>query len=279
MNVNLQPKTPATSTVSDWLQYGSNLLSGASITSARLDSEVLLMHLLGVPRTYLHGHPERLLSPRQAEIYLSMLELRHNRVPVAYITGHKQFYGRSFHVTPSVLIPRPESEEIINLLKAMPAFKTLLDIGCGSGCLGVSAQCELPDIEVTLADISSSALAVARKNADKYKSNIKFIQSDLLASIGSSTFDVIIANLPYVDRTWQTSAELQYEPPLALYAQDAGLELILRLLKQAPVHLNKGGRLLLESDPVQHATIISQAKKHGLKHIQTVDYITVFTLS
>lgn len=279
MSVNLQPKTPATNTISDWLQYGSSLLTAASITSARLDSEVLLMHLIGVGRTYLHGHPERSLSPRQVEIYLSMLELRHNRVPVAYITGHKQFYGRSFYVTPSVLIPRPESEVIIDLLKAMPAFKTLLDVGCGSGCLGVSAQCELPDIEVTLTDISSSALAVAKKNADKYNRSIETIQSDLLASISTSTFDVIVANLPYVDRTWQTSEELQYEPPLALYAQKSGLELILKLLEQVPACLNKGGCLLLESDPVQHATIIAHAKKHGLKYIQTVDYITVFNLS
>lgn len=277
MSVNSQPKAPATNTLSDWLQYGTTVLAAETVPSARLDSEVLIMHLLGVARTYLHAHPERALTKRQTEIYLSMLTLRLKRVPIAYITGHKQFYGRSFFVSPSVLIPRPESETIIDILKSLPSFTTMIDIGCGSGCLGISTKCELPATNLTLADISNAALAVAKRNAGKHSVEATFIQSDLLSNITATSFDVIVANLPYVDRSWQTSEELQFEPPIALYAEDGGLELILRLVEQSSSHLNQNGHLLLESDPVQHATIIAHAKKHGLKHVQTVDYITVFT--
>jgi release factor glutamine methyltransferase len=277
MNANSQLKTPATNALSEWIRYGTDMLSTADISSARLDSEVLLIHLIGVPRTYIHAHPEHTLTPRQTEIYLSMLELRLSRVPVAYITSHKQFYGRSFYVSPSVLIPRPESETIIDIVKTLRSFETIIDIGCGSGCLGITIKCERPDVKLTLTDISKSALDTAKKNSQKHAISATFLQSNLLSDIGVAIFDVIVANLPYVDRSWQTSDELRYEPSLALYAQNAGLELIFQLLEQAPRHLNENGYLILESDPVQHDTIILRAKKHGLKHVQTVDYITVFT--
>lgn len=279
MSVNSQPKTPATNTLSDWLKYGIDMLTKVDAPSPRLDSEVLLGHLVGVSRTYLHAHPEHELDTRQVEIYRSMLTLRQERVPVAYITGHKQFYGRSFLVNPNTLIPRPESETIIDILKTLPRFKTLIDVGCGSGCLGISAQCELPNIELTLADISTSALVITKKNTVKHAATAHIVRSDLLADIGPGSFDVIVANLPYVDKTWHTSVELKHEPRLALYAENRGLALISRLLEQVPHRLNKGGHLLLESDPVQHAAIISQAQKYGLTHVQTVEYITLFSQS
>lgn len=276
MNANLPPKTPATNSVSDWLRYAASLVAVSGSPSPELDSEVLLTHLLGVSRTFLRAHPEYEITNRQADIYQAMVSLRKSRIPVAYITGHKQFYGRNFLVTPDVLIPRPESETIINILKTLHSPKRFIDIGCGSGCLGITAKLEYPEIDITLLDVSSSALLVAKKNVATYKIEAEVVQGNLLKNIGDKEYDVMIANLPYVDTAWQTSEELKHEPAIALYAKNEGLELIFTLIEQAKDNLSKDGYLILESDPVQHTSIIANAKNHGLKHIQTVDYITVF---
>lgn len=276
MSANSLPTTPATNTIHDWLAYAAKLLTRADITTARLDGEVLLSHLLRKPRTYLHAHPEHELSTKEVAAFFAMLTLRSQRVPAAYLTGHRQFYGRNFIVTPDTLIPRPESETIIDIVRTLPNISRVIDIGCGTGCLGISVKCELPQVSVTLSDVSVAALDVAARNATKLNADVTILRSDLLAGIQANTlFDMIIANLPYVDREWNTPAELQYEPETALYADSHGLALINILIEQAPSHLTAGGYLLLESDPEQHAAIIQVAQENGLKHIQTVDYITV----
>ena len=270
MNENSKPKTLSSNA---WLRDAADQLAEAGISSARLDAEIILAHTLRKSRTWLHAHGDEYLLPRLIDIANARLDLRLDRTPIAYIIGHKEFYSRSFKVTPSVLIPRPESESIITLLKKhIPAgARRLVDVGTGSGCLGITAKLELPELNVTLVDVSRHALKVAESNATTLHASVTLIQSDLLAQ-APGIFDVVIANLPYVDKTWERSPETDKEPGLALFADNNGLALIEQLLQQLPELLSPSALILLEADPTQHEAIIAQAAKLGLKHIETEGY-------
>ncbi len=266
--------------VSDWIAEATRQLVFNNVPSARLDAELLLSHTLRQPRTWLHGHGDELLESRAVEIANARLDLRIDRVPVAYIIGHKEFYGRRFKVTTSTLIPRPESESLIELLKmALPKNESLLDehplrlvdVGTGSGILGITAKLEHPELEVALTDISRHALKVATQNAKALHANVTSIQSNLLANY-PFVADIIVANLPYVDPEWERSPETDHEPATALFAQKNGLALIFELLTQTKTKLNLGGTLILEADPEQHPAIIKEAIKNGLVHTETMEY-------
>jgi release factor glutamine methyltransferase len=267
--VNSPQKPPL---LNDWLRSATWQLADASIPSARLDAEIILAHTIGKNRTFLHAHGDMPLEPRLHEIADARLRLRLDRTPIAYIVGHKEFYGRLFKVTPATLIPRPESEDIITLVKELLSKNTsllatqqrLVDVGTGSGCLGITAKCEIPELDVTLLDISQHALTVARKNAEKLHADITITRSDLLDHYPFTT-NFIVANLPYVDPSWQRSPETQHEPAIALFASDNGLHLVKKLITQAPSHLAPGGFLLLEADPRQHKAIVETAKNHDLR--------------
>lgn len=258
--------------ISDWLKLATQRLKYVDIPSARLDAELILAHTLRKSRTYLHAHIDQSLTARELEIAEARLALRIDRVPVAYIIGHKEFYGRLFQVTTATLIPRPESETIIELLKelvrltpprllASPHLR-LIDVGTGSGCLGITAKLELPELDVTLADISRHALAIATKNSQRLHADTTVLQSDLLINYPFEA-DFILANLPYVDRSWDTPPELEHEPALALYADDDGLHLIKKIIQQANTGLTPGGHLLLEADTSQLDAISHFALAHG----------------
>lgn len=280
MNENLPLKTPAIST---WLQDATRQLAAAGIDSAKLDAEIILAHTLQHPRTYLHAHGDELLTPRQAEIADARLHLRVERTPVAYIIGHKEFYGHMFKVTPSTLIPRPESEDMIDLLIEadrqlhLPLrTRRLVDVGTGSGCLGISAKLALPDLDVTLVDVSRYALKVAEENAKTLEADVLCLQSNLLTDY-PFTAHYILANLPYVDPEWERSPETNYEPELALFAEQEGLSLIFRLIEQTPERLVRGGHLLIEADPRQHPAIIRAAKRQDLVLAASRGFILDFT--
>lgn len=282
MNANYQPPTQA---VKDWLKLASKQLGVALIPSAQLDAEIILSHTLNKPRTYLHAHNDEILSPRIIEIANARIDLRSDRVPVAYIIGHKEFYGRNFRVNTSTLVPRPESEDMINILKKLipptiyhlPSTTVrLVDIGTGSGCLGVTAKLEFPKLEVTLADISPHALRVAKQNAELLGADVNVIQSDLLADY-PFTPDIILANLPYVDPEWERSPETNHEPPLALFADSEGLAIINKLIVQASTIQKLGGILIIEADPMQHAQIISYTRENNYKLTDQMSYILALT--
>lgn len=268
MNANSRPKMPA---ISEWLKQATHRLKYVDIPSALLDAELILAHTLRKSRTYLHAHTDQGLTEREFEIAEARLALRIDRVPVAYIIGHKEFYGRLFQVTTATLIPRPESETMIELLKEFiqltpprllgsPRLR-LIDIGTGSGCLGISAKLELPEFDVTLADVSRHALAVAAKNSQQLQADVTLLQSDLLANYPFQP-DFILANLPYVDRNWETPPELEHEPALALFADDDGLQLIKKLIQQASTQLAPDGQLLLEADTSQLDAIAQFALRY-----------------
>lgn len=276
MNANL----PSVLTVNDWLAEATRQLVFKNVPSARLDAELLLAHTLRQPRTWLHGHGDDELEARMVEIASARLDLRLDRVPVAYIIGHKEFYGRRFKVTTSTLIPRPESESLIELLNnAVPKNESLLkeraprliDVGTGSGILGITAKLEHPELDVTLADISRHALKVATANATTLQAEVSLLSSNLLADY-PFVADIIIANLPYVNPEWERSPETDHEPALALFAQKNGLALIFELLTQTKSKLVNGGRLILEADPEQHPDIVKEAIKNGLVLTETNEY-------
>ena len=259
-----------------WLRDSAEMLADRGITSALLDAELILAHTVRKNRTWLHAHHDERLTERQLEIAHARLQLRLDRTPLAYIIGHREFYGRLFKVTPSVLIPRPESEAIITCLRHYgPHTGRLIDVGTGSGCLGITAKLEMPALDATLADNNRHALAVARENAARLHAHVDIIQSDLLSAT-FGIFDGIIANLPYVDASWERSPETNCEPAEALFANDNGLALINKLLVQTDTALNNSGWLYLEADPRQHAAIITKASNLQLVHCITDGFCLVF---
>jgi release factor glutamine methyltransferase len=272
MNENLPPKAPA---IKAWLTRAVALLTNKGIASARLDAEIILAHTLRKSRTFLHAHDDVVMTDHQTEVADARLDLRLDRTPIAYIIGHKEFYGRTFAVTPATLIPRPESETIIDILKeqakAHPIHR-IVDVGAGSGCLGITAKLELPKTSVELVDISHQTLKVAEANARFLGANVTFLQSSLLKAYPHRA-DCVIANLPYVDKKWERSPETNFEPALALFAEHSGLLLIEDLITQLPAHLALGGITLIEADPRQHSAIINFAKTHHLKHVESRGFI------
>ena len=274
MNASSKPKTLK---INSWLRDSAEMIANVGITSALLDAEIILAHTLRKSRTWLHAHGEEELSSRELDIASARLELRLDRTPIAYIIGHKEFYSRLFKVTPSILIPRPESEAIITQFLALPLpdKARVIDVGTGSGCLGITTKLERPDANVTLCDISRHALTVAESNSALLQADVSVVKSDLLTS-APGLYDVIIANLPYVDREWERSPETNHEPEMALFAKNHGLDLILTLLDQTRDHQQIGGYLLLEADPEQHAAISKKSEACGYAHVLTDGYCLVF---
>lgn len=269
--------------ISQWIQQTAASLKAAGIASARLDAEIILAHTLKKQRTYLHAHGEEELERRELDIAEARVALRLDRTPIAYIIGHKEFYGRLFKVTPSTLIPRPESEMIITLLKELlptgpsllrEAPKRLVDVGTGSGCLGITAKLEFPELDVTLLDTSNHALKVAEKNARLLSADVTILRSNLLGDYPFAP-DVILANLPYVDPDWERSPETDHEPSEALFASDHGLYLINTLIEEAAARTAAGTLLFLEADPRQHKAIVARAKNHGFLLRENRDFIVV----
>ncbi len=242
--------------VASWLKQARTKISP-------LDADLILLDILNqADRTWLVTHANHELSTDGQQKANQYLKRREDKEPLAYILGYKEFYGRKFKVTPDVLIPRPETEDVFDLIPN--DAKIICDIGTGSGCIGITTKLEYPDKTVICSDVSKAALEVAKENAKALHADIEFVQSDLLEQITTKP-DLIIANLPYVDPNWDwlDHQSLDYEPALALYASEEGLELINRLIAEADVKNIK--YLILEADPCQHAQIINTAKKHHYK--------------
>lgn len=253
--------------IADFLAISTKTLSKAGIASARLDSELILAHVLRRSREWLLAHDTDTLTQSQQRQARQLLLQRTQHRPIAYLTGKRDFYGHSFLVNEQVLVPRPESEVILAILDGLVQdnhLRAVLDVGTGSGCLAISIKLAHPDLAVSACDISESALLVARRNATRLlpsSQQVKFYQSDLLSDLPvGSRFDLIVANLPYLSPGQDDlSPELAYEPAIALYADDDGLSLIKQLITTAPARLTPGGYLLLEMNTDQIETVVSYA--------------------
>ena len=224
----------------------------AELTTARRDAELLLMRVLGWDRAYLLTHPETLLSSEHNALYQSWIERRARHEPVQYIIGEQEFFGLKFRVTPDVLIPRPETEHLVEAALAHAGRDLALriaDIGTGSGAIAVVLAHALPNAQITALDISPAALAVARVNAEAHgvSDRIRFVESDLLVALADEQFDLIVSNPPYVANGEELEAQVRdYEPVQALFAGPEGLDIYRRLIPQAQTSLKPGGWLLVE---------------------------------
>ena len=249
-------------------------LVGVDIDAARLSAEVLLFHVAHCDRAHLYAHPERELTPDEQQQYEALIARRAAGEPLQYIIGHQEFWRMDFRVTPAVLIPRPETEHLVEQTLVLArkfhpeAFAEaahgtdlqekalrgkalrLIDVGTGSGAIAVSLAHELPQAEVAAVDLSPEALDVARQNAERLGARVQFTVSDVLESIPEEpVFDFVVSNPPYVgldeaDKVQQVV--LQNEPHLALFAGAEGLAVIRRLIPQAWARLRPGGWLLME---------------------------------
>ena len=236
--------------------------------TASIDAQTLLAHITGQSRAWLLTHPEASLTPDQEINFAQAVSKLKNGVPLPYVIGRWEFYGLEFGVTPDTLIPRPETEmlveQAIHWLKKNPGFRRVADIGTGSGCIAVSLVVNIPDLHITATDISAKALETARANAEKHQVShrIDFIKADLLPA-PLSPLHAIFANLPYIPTQTLTQLDIfGKEPALALDGGEDGLDLIRRLFPQAVLNLVSGGLLLLEIEANQGRTAIKLAREY-----------------
>jgi release factor glutamine methyltransferase len=248
------------------LKQGIGQLREANVPSFTLAAELLLLHVAARDRTWLYAHPEEILSADTTTQYFALIQRRANGEPTQHLTGKQEFWGLEFEVTPDVLIPRPETEHLIEValdrlaLRELRAGRpprltgngiTLVDVGTGSGCIAIALAKELPDATVYATDISPAALNVARRNAARlgFADRIRFLESNLFAAFTPVRFDLIVSNPPYVGRR---AAEMlarevrEHEPEVALYGGEEGYEFYAELVAQSHEFLKPGGLLVLE---------------------------------
>lgn len=264
--------------INSWLREATKRLQDAEIRTARLDALVLLADEYGQDKSWVLAHDEQLLTEAQRARLAAQLTDRANHTPLAYIRGKQEFFGREFAVTPDVLIPRPETEVLIELLLSLDPqpHDRLVDVGTGSGAIAITAKLERPELEVLATDVSAKALAVARQNAHNLQAKVAFSQQDLLQPTLSKPVRFIVANLPYVAQHWERSKETAFEPAMALFAANDGLAFINKLIEQSVGSLAPGGFLLLEADPRQHQAIEQTAQQHGYRRIASQDFCLCF---
>ncbi len=230
---------------------GKMLLSGNNIEDASIESEVLLRYVLGIDRARLLASLDADISPEQRQNFMKLVARRSKGEPTAYITGHREFYALDLNVNPQVLIPRPETEMLVDKAVSLCreySYSKVADIGTGCGAIAVSLAVTMPDILIYATDISDGALRVAGQNATKHgvKDRIKFLKGELLEPL-MEPVDLIIANLPYVrQRDVPDKGPLSYEPANALNGGEEGLDKIGGLCREAGSKLNSNGSLLLE---------------------------------
>ena len=238
----------------DSLTSAITRLTDASIGSPRMNAEVLLMFILDADRAYLYAHPERELTSEETTRYEQVISQRSRGVPAQYITGHQEFWGMDFIVSPAVLIPRPETEQLIETVLPLARATEkprIVDVGTGSGCIALALAKELVNAEIHATDISPDALEIAEANAARHQlgDRIKFHDTDLLQGLLSGDFDFVVSNPPYVGQSEADQVQLEvrkFEPRNAVFAGPTGVEVIARLIPQADAALKPGGWLVME---------------------------------
>jgi len=240
----------------------------------RLEAELLLVHALGKPRSWLIAHADDVLDDAQASTFAALVERRRHGEPVAYITGHRGFWTLELEVTPATLIPRPETELLVELaLARMTTRARVADLGTGSGAIALAIARESPAASVVATDASADALAVAQRNASRHGiRNVRFVQGDWLAPLAGERFDVIVSNPPYIEANdpHLGQGDLRFEPASALASGADGLDDIRRIVAQARDHLEPGGWLLMEHGWNQGAAVREILASAGYREVLTV---------
>jgi release factor glutamine methyltransferase len=248
------------------LRQGIARLRKADVPSFTLAAELLLLHVTGRDRTWIYSHPEEMLAPAEIAAFFALVGRRSQGEPTQHLTGKQEFWGLEFQVTPDVLIPRPETEHVVEVALNRLAVRelragrsprlsgegvTIVDIATGSGCIALALAKELPSAIIYASDISSAALEVAQRNAQRlgFAARIRFLESHLFDAFLPLKFDLIVSNLPYIGRREADSLPREvrdHEPELALYGGEEGYELFGPLVAQAQSFLKPSGLLVLE---------------------------------
>lgn len=269
--------------INDWLKAATLVLERVDVGSARLDCLILLEDVTGKDRSWVLAHLEFQLSSSEVKRLQSLLKLRQKHLPLSYIRGKTEFYGREFIINKNVLEPRPESETIISLLcklaessKLKAQSLTIADVGTGSGALAISAKLELPKLQVLASDIDKKCLQVARENARKHNVNIKCMQGDLLEPFKNYEVDIVLANLPYVPLAHEINRAALNEPKIAIFGGLDGLDVYRRLFTQLHARKSQTSWVLCESLPPQHDSLSKIARDNGYKLVKTNDFIQLY---
>ncbi len=244
-------------------------------TSARLDAEVLLGHALGKNRAFLRAWPETRLDTSQIDRFLELIEARKNEMPIAYLCGYKEFWSGDFKVSPDVLIPRPETELLVEMaLEIIPVGRlmSVLELGTGSGVIAVSFAMERPELSILATDISPAALEIARENANQHRVGaIRFLKSNWFEAIPKAKYDLLVSNPPYLasDDPHLSRGDLVFEPDIALKSGPSGLEALELIADQAREWLSPDGHLLLEHGFQQASGLSRMLHRFGYRDITT----------
>lgn len=278
-------------TIGDWLHDAARLLSGSGIETARLDSLVLLGDALQQDKSHILAH---LGDSLDADTYCALqdaVQRRSTHLPLAYIRGKAEFYGRGFTITPEVLVPRPESESIITLLLRYARSQTLVsddrtqivDVGTGSGALAITAQLALPSAAVYATDIDAACLAAAEQNAQQHSAQVHFAHGNLLEPIAralsSSRHTILLCNLPYVPNGYPINQAASHEPAIALFAGSDGLAAYRMLFDQFRDLQLLPQAIITESLEDQHQTLADLAQHHGYNLDSTDGLAQLFVLA
>jgi release factor glutamine methyltransferase len=247
-----------------------SVLRNAPLNS--LETRILLGHVLKLSRVQLITQSERVLTDGESQQLSAVFQRRIDGEPIAYIVGEREFYGLSFQMTPDVLIPRPETELLVELaVDRLPENGRALDMGTGSGAIAVAIAHLRPDTAVTALDFSAAALEVARRNALRHQVSVTFMQSDWYGALADQRFDVIVANPPYIaaDDVHLSQGDLRFEPVNALTDHADGLHALRRIINGAAQHLESGGWLLMEHGYDQAAAVRDLLSAQGFQEVQS----------
>lgn len=268
-------------TLNSWLVKATAQLAQAGIPSARLDCELLASYAVSKSRTWLHANPEHTLTNQQATKLQNLLKSRLGQEPLAYITNNKEFYGLDYYVDENVLVPRPETEDLVELVldSTNSSPKPVLDLGCGSGVIGITLKLKRPKWHVTLSDISTGALKVAKKNAKKHGvyADLQFSATDMLPP--NQHFEIVCANLPYVPKRFEKNKDISFEPKDSLFSGTDGLNHYRKFFSFLNLGASQPKILALEALDISHPRLIKLAQSHGYKLIESKNLALLFKLA
>lgn len=266
-------------TIGKWLQSNIEILKNHDIPSSRLDCLILLEDETNKTRIEILSNLDQVLTEKNIFNLNSKIKLRKDHVPISYIRGKTEFYGREFIINENVLEPRPESETMIDMIKTKTDVHTIIDIGTGSGALAITAALEINNSKVYGCDIDKKCIQVARQNNKKHKTNIKFTLGDLFSPYKNIEYNnlYVLANLPYVPNKFTINEAAMNEPKLAIFGGEDGLDLYRILFKQLNESKTKKISMLTESLPFQHKNLENIANKYDFKLTDCNDFIQLFS--
>jgi release factor glutamine methyltransferase len=266
-------------TVGEAIRDATGWLELSNVSSSRLDAELLLGHVLKRERAWLLAHEERELSPEERQMYAIIVQRRTTRVPLVHLTGKREFYGLELAITPDVLTPRVETEQMVEwAIQHTTKDAKLIDVGTGSGAVAIAIAKHRPDLTITATEVSPHALRIAKINAGRHAVDLELVESDLWSNV-DGRYHTVVANLPYLrdDAREELMEEVKYEPDVSLFGGDDGLDIYRALLAEVTEHLEPGGKIFVEGDPWQHELLIKEAAKVGLKPIEQGYFVLGFS--